>query len=162
MYSNLSCYDIYKTRPQEFFGRYSVSRSSTFCWYLLGFLPVSCPYSVRILSVLSRVFTGTSTSLHCASGFVHPKVIPLIVSSHLLDVPFIVSWMNVISCDRTCRGSYDTIINSIRDVENFLSVFYRFYCRCFVGFLSIVRLLSVDVCLVFCRYSARILSVLCP
>ena len=54
MYSNLSCYDIFKTRPREFFGRYSVSRSSTFCWYLLGFLPVSCSYSVHIIARVHR------------------------------------------------------------------------------------------------------------
>ena len=119
------------------------------CRCLLGFLsmfcPMFCPCSIRILVVLSRVFTGTSTRPLCAFGFFHPQVVPLLVSSHLLNVPFIVSWLNIISCNRACTVIHNTVIISKLDLEKCLSVLCRF---------------SIDVSTGFCRFFVILLSML--
>ena len=132
----------------------SVDFSSFCCQCLLSFLSIFCPYSFGTLSVLSRVFTGTSTSPLCASGFVHRQEIPLLVSSHLLNAPLIVSWLNVIVCNRACTVIYKSMLISKVDSEKCLFVF----CRCLLGFLSIFRLYSVDVCLDFSSYSVRTMA----
>ena len=139
-----------------------------FCRCLLGFVlilrlfPVDiscryfllklCSYIVRILSIFSRVFTGNTSSL-CASGLVHPQVVPLTVSSHLLNVPFIVK-LNIIICNRSCTVIHSTILfhnSTSRNLCLFfvdvLSMFVRFcvdslFIRCWffvLFFLSIFR-----------------------
>ena len=50
------------------------------------------------VNVWSRVFTSPL----CACGFVHPQAVPLIVSSHLLKVPLIVSWLNIVIYNWAC------------------------------------------------------------
>ena len=135
----------------------SVDFASFCCRCMLGVLLIFCPYSFGTLSVLSRVFTGTNTRPLCASGFVHRQEIPLILSSHLLNVPLIVSWLNVIVCNRICTVIYKAMLISKVDSEKCLFVF----CRCLLGFLSIFRLFSVDACLVFFSCSVRILFIFC-
>ena len=131
---------------------------SMFAWFsvdflltFVGFCFIFCQYSVHILPVLLRVFTGTSTSPLNVSGTVHAKVVPLIVSSHLLNVSHIVSWSSITIWNPTCTVIYHAMTFSKRDLENFLA-----------DILFLVRLLSVDICLVFCPYRVRILFVFCP
>ena len=143
------------------FCRFSVNVCSVLCRFFVHFYRyflVDCRYFVPIMSVLSRVFTGSSTSPLCASGFGHPQVVLLIVSSHLLNVPFIVSWLNIVICYRTCTEINDTIIISKLDLEKLLSVFCRFsvdvcsvLCRFFVYFLSLFAWFSVDILSVLSR-----------
>ena len=138
------------------FARFCIDSLSIFCRCLLVSLLILFLCSVRVVSVLLRVFTGSSTSPLCASGFIHPQVVPLIVSSHLLNVPLIVSWKNRIICNSKCTMIDNTIIISQLDLEKLLSVF----CRFSVVFLSIIRHFSVDVCMFFWWYSVFVLAVL--
>ena len=137
-----------------------------FAWFsvdeLSDVLSVFCPYSVRIIA---RVFTGTSTRPLCAFGFFHPQVIPLLVSSHLLNVPFIVSWLNIIGCNSPCTVIYNTAIISELDLEKCLSVLCRFsvdvstgFCRFCVILLSMYAWCSVDILPVFIWYSVCIIA----
>ena len=144
------------------FTRFSVDFSSIFCRCLLGFLSIFCPYYVRIVS---HVFTGSCTSPLCAPGFVHPQVVPLIVSSHLSNIPLIVSWLNVIICNQACTVYHNTLIISKLDLEKHLSVCCRFsvdvcsvLCRYFVYLLSMVAWFSVNILSEFCLHFVRIIA----
>ena len=148
------------------FPRFCVDFWSICCRCLLGCLSILGPYSVHILCVSLCVITGTSTSLPCASGVVHPQVVPLIVLSHLLNVPLIISWMNLMICDRTCTVSYNTIFISKVDLKTFCLFSIEFlqmlpsfrvdfssiFCRCFLGFMSIFGPYSVRIRSSFCSY----------
>ena len=162
MYSNLwyynQCADLEKLLLVSC--RFSVDICLVFCRFFVYFLSmfawVVCRYSVLLLSILSRVFTYTSRSPLCASGFVHRQVVPVIVSSHLLNVPLIVSWLNMVICNRTCTVIYDTIIISKLGLEKLLSAFGRFsvdiclsLCRFFVYYPSMFAWFSVDILFVF-------------
>ena len=111
--------------------------------------------SVRNLSVWSRVFTIPL----CACGFVHPQALPLIVSSHLLNIPLIVSWLNIIICNRACTEIW--ILQSFRNSTSrsfylFLSIFFQ----CLLGVVSNLRLFAVDISSVWLSkwYSFRIIA----
>ena len=132
-----------------------------FPWFNVHIRSVFGPYSVFILFLLLRIITGTSTSRLCDSGAVHPKMVPLIVSSHLLNFALIVSWLNLTICDRTCTVMYRTRIISKIDFKNFLSVFCQscvdvssVLCRFFVYLVSMLAwFLSI-----FCPYSVRVIA----
>ena len=141
------------------FARFCIDSSSILCGCLLVSLLIFFLCSVRVVSVSFHEFTGSSTSPLCASVFVHPQVVPLIVSSHLLNVRFIVSWLNIIICNRKCKVIDNTNTISKLHLEKLLSVFCRFFlkfCRFSVDSLSS----CVDVCLTFCRLFDHIMFVL--
>ena len=141
------------------FARFSVDFSSIFRRCLLGFLSIFWPYCDLILIALSCVCIGTSTSPLCAPGFVHPQVVPLIVPSHLSNVPLIVAWLNKIVCNQVCTVFHNTLIISKLNLEKHLSVCCRFsvdvysvFCRFFVYLLSMFAWFSVDILSVLCPY----------
>ena len=144
------------------FPRFCVDFSFIFCRRLLGCLSIFGPYSDRILCVWSHVIEETSTSPLCPSRFIHPQVVPLIVSSHLLNVALIISWMNLTICSRTHTVTHDSIIISKLDFKKCLSVSWRACVDVSLGFVSIFGLFAVDVCLVVCPYWVHIGSVLGP
>ena len=155
--SRKSC--LFSIDVASMFRRFCVDVSSILCRCLLGYMSILGPYSVRILLLLLRIITGTSTSRICASGVVHPIMVPLIVSSHFLNVALIVSWLNLMICDRTCTVIYRTRIISNLDFENFLPVSCRscvdvssVLCRFFVYLVSMLAWFSVNIRSVFCAY----------
>ena len=146
------------------FPRFCVDFSFIFCRRLLGSLSIFGPYSVHIRTVWSHVVAGTSTSPLCPSRFVHPQVVPLIVSSHLLNVALIISWLNLTICSRTYTGTHDSIIISKLDFKKCLSVSWRacvdvspVLYRILVYLLSMFAWLSVHIGSVFGPYSVRII-----
>ena len=85
------------------------------------------------------------------------QAVPLIISSHLLNIPLIVSWMNVIICNRTCAVIHNTTIISKLDLNKCLSIFCRFsvnvlsvFCGCFVYSASMLALFTVDILPAIC------------
>ena len=156
-------------RPREA----SVSFLSIFCRCFLGFVSILHLFSVDVCLGCLWIFFSYSV---CIMARVHrnqhkatlrlrirpPQAVPLLVSSHLLNVPFIVSWLNVTVCNWMYTIIYKSMLMSKLDLEKCLSVFCRFSVDVSLGRLSSFRLFSVDVCLIFCRYSARILSVFNP
>ena len=123
---------------------FCIDSSSIFFRCLFVSLSRFLRYPVRILPVCSQLFTRSSISPLCASGFVHPQVVPLIVSSHFLNVPFIVSWLNIIIYNRTFTVIDNTNTISKLHLENLLSIFCRFsadsssiFFPCLLGLLSI-------------------------
>ena len=131
---------------------FCIDSSSIFFRCLFVSLSRFLRYHIRILPVCSQVFTGSSISPLCASGFVHPQVVPLIISPHLLNVPFLVSWLNIIIYNRTFTVIDNTNTISKLHLENLLSIF--------VDFPPILLLFSFHVCLVFCRFFDRIIFIL--
>ena len=123
---------------------FCIDSSSIFFRCLFVSLSIFLRYSVRILPVCSQLFTGSSISPLCASGLVHPQVVPLIISPHLLNVPFIVSWLNMIIYNRTFTVIDNTNAISKLHLEKLLSIFCRFsadsssiFFPCLLGLLSI-------------------------
>ena len=150
------------------FPRFCVDFSFIFCRRLLGCLSIFGPYSDRILCVWSHVIEETSTSPLCPSRFVHPQVVPLIVSSHLLNVALIISWLNLTICSRTHTVTHDSIIISKLDFKKCLSVSWRacvdvssVLCRFLVYLLSMFAWLSVHIGSILGPYWVRIGSVFC-
>ena len=147
MFSNLNTTIISKLDLEKLlsaFCQFSVDVCLVLCRifvYLLSIFPrFNNRNSVCNLSVLSRVFTSGI----CACGFVHPQAVPLIVSYHLLKVPLIVSWRNVIICNRACTVIWilQSFRNSIsRSFYLFLSIFFQ----CLLGVVSNLRLFAVDI-----------------
>ena len=151
MYSNLNIIIISKLDLEKLlclFVDVCLVLCRLFVYFLSMFARFNYRNSVRNQSVLSRVFTSPL----CESDFVHPQVVLLIVSSHLLKVPLIVSWLNIVICNRTCEVIYNAIIISKLDLEKLLCLFVYFLlmfppncdgylfiiCRCLFEFLSIL------------------------
>ena len=116
------------------FCRYFVYILSIFAWFSFLILSVFCSYSVRIIARVHRNQHKAILRLRIRP----PQVVPLIVSSHLLNVPFFVS-----SSRNVCHFSVDLL----KCVLGFLTAFRLFCCRCLLGFLS-----------VHCPYSVRIIA----
>ena len=127
---------------------------SMFAWFSVDILPVFCPYCVRSIAHVHRNQHKPALYLRIRP----PKIFPLLVSYRLLDVSTIVSWLNVISSDRTCTVNFNSIKISQGDLKKWLYVLCRFCCRCLLGFLYIFF-----YCLsIFALFSVNILSVFCP
>ena len=157
--SCLFCVDLVSISPP-----FCVDFSFLFCRRLLGCLSILGQYSVSILCVWLHIIATTSTSPLCPFRFVHPQVVPLIVSSHLLNVPPIISWLNITICSRTYTVIHDSIIISKLDFKKCLSVSWRpcvdvssVLCRYFVYLLPMCAWLSDHIGSVFGPYSVRII-----
>ena len=137
------------------FARFCDGHSFIACRSLLGVLSILCPY------YCARSQEPATNPL-CACGFVHPRVVPLIVSSHLWNVPFIVLRIKIIICNQPCTVLSNTIITSKLDLEKLLSIF----CRFSVDFLSMFARCHVESSSIFCRcmlwFSVNVLSIHCP
>ena len=165
MYSNLNTTILSKLDLEKllsFFCRFSVGFLSMFASCCDGHSFIACRCLLGFLSILYYCARSQepATSPICACGFVHPRVVPLIVSSHLWNVPFIVLRIKIIICNQPCTVLSNTIITSKLDLEKLLSVFCRFsvgvcsvLCRIILYFLSMHAL-------VFCQCSVHTLSVL--
>ena len=136
----------------------SVEFSSIFCRCLLDFLSIFCPYSVRIQSVLWPMFTRTSTSPLCASRFVHSQAVPLVVSSHLLNIPLNVPRLTIILCNRSYKIIYISIIIPKVDLKKCLSV----RCRFSDNVSSVFYRFSFYFLSMFDWFSFYFLSLYCP
>ena len=156
-------------RPREA----SVSFLSIFCRCFLGFVSILHLFSVDVCLGSLSIFFSSSV---CIMARVHSNdhkpalrvrirpptsgpsycIVPFIVSSHLVNVPCIVSWLNMVICNRTCTVIYDTIIISKLGLEKLLSAFGRSsvdiclrLCRFFVYYPSMFAWFSVDILFVF-------------
>ena len=129
---------------RSMFARFCVDLSSLFWRCLLGFLSILCPYSFRIIARVHMNKHNPTLRL---------RIRPTRSVPTYCIVPLIVSRLNAIICNQACTVIYNTMIISYDHINpRFREItvyFVLIFCRCLLGFVSIFRLFSVDVCVVF-------------